>query len=308
VCAVVQVKGHYGGGGRGRIYGGQGQLHAGGDGHRRSMVSHGRPAGVHAFYEDQYEIGDAPLVSSGNSHSLGGSGRRLVSQSRPAVEAVYDGHHGLQEAYGETPVVEVDVGHDDVLVEQHYGPGEKSLGDMGTFATSGLYTQLIGKPTRLLYRRVKPVSRAQLAAPRRVVLTEELDHFDKGYEQLYDQGHVEAEPVYGLEAHYGHDGMAAPERRVAERAHGFVDRHSDLVYDEHVKPAGNMIENVPVGYEGDHVGAYSGHAAEHREADLDYNYGYDHHIDTPRITGHVASGRRIVERMSVEHGRHSGGY
>jgi len=241
------------------------------------------------------------VVSSGNSHSLGGSGRRLVSQSRPAVKAVYDGHHGVQEAYGETPVVEVDAGHDDVLVEQYYGPGEKSLGDMGTFATSGLYTQFIGKPTPLLYRRVKPVSRAQLAAPRRVVLTEELDHVDQGYEQVYD-----------LQAHYehdqGYDGMVAPERRVAERAHGFVDRHSDLVYDEHVEPAGSMIEHVPVGYEGDHVGAYSGHAAVHREADLDYNYGSDHHVDTPRIAGHVAPGRRLVERMSVDHRRHSGGY
>merc|ERR1712133_25959 len=199
------------------------------------------------------------VMSSGNSHSLGGSGRRLVSQSRPAVKAVYDGHHGLQEAYGETPVVEVDAGHDDVLVEQYYGPGEKSLGDMGTFATSGLYTQFIGKPTPLLYRRQKPVSRAQLAAPRRVVLTEEAD-LEHGYADLYDQdydriaapvrrvaehvsvGHgdlgyvnhhrhgsdsrhvVEAEPAYGLEAHYDHGvlgddvygsaGQSVPVRRV----------------------------------------------------------------------------------------------
>merc|ERR1712126_8525 len=128
-----------------------------------------------------------------------------------------------------------------------YGPGEKSLGDMGTVATSGLYSQFIGKPTPLLYRRVKPVSRAQLAAPRRVVLIEEAD-LDHGYDDLYDQGYdriaapvrrvaervsvghvVEAEPAYGLEEHYDHGvvgddghvtaGQSVPMRRV-QQLHG----------------------------------------------------------------------------------------
>jgi len=290
VCAVVQVKGHYGGGGRGRIYGGQGQLHAGGDGHRRSMVSHGRPAGVHAFYEDQYEIGDAPLVSSGNSHSLGGSGRRLVSQSRPAVEAVYDGHHGLQEAYGETPVVEVDVGHDDVLVEQHYGPGEKSLGDMGTFATSGLYTQLIGKPTRLLYRRVKPVSRAQLAAPRRVVLTEEAD-LDHGYDDLYDQGH---------------DRLVAPRRNVlakeADLDHGYDDLYS-------------VAERVSVGHGGLGNVYRHGHGSGSRHVvEAEPAYGLEAHYDHGVVGDDVygSAGQSVpvrrVQHLNGGHGRRVGGH
>merc|ERR1712126_234568 len=105
------------------------------------------------------------------------------------------------------------------------------------------------------------VSRAQLAAPRRAVLAEEAD-LDHGYDYLYDQGYdkiaapvrrvaervsvghedlgnvhrhghgsgsrhvVEAEPAYGLEAHYDHGvvgddvhgtaGHSVPVRRVQQ--------------------------------------------------------------------------------------------
>jgi len=227
------------------------------------------------------------VVSSGNSHSLGGSGRRLVSQSRPAVKAVYDGHHGVQEAYGETPVVEVDAGHDDVLVEQYYGPGEKSLGDMGTFATSGLYTQFIGKPTPLLYRRVKPVSRAQLAAPRRVVLTEEAD-LDHGYADLYDQDY---------------DRIAAPVRRVAERVSvghgdlGNVNHHGHGSGSRHVveaEPAYGLEAHYDHGVVGDDVHVTAGQSVPMRSVQqLHGGHGR-------RVEGH---GRRIEG-----HGRRVGGY
>jgi len=214
------------------------------------------------------------VVSGGNSHSLDGSGRRLVSQSRPTVEAVYNSHHGLQEAYGETPVVEVDAGHDDVLVEQYYGPGEQSLGDMGTFATSGLYTQFIGKPTRLLYRRLKPVSRAKLAAPRRVVLTEEAD-LDHGYDGLYDQGY---------------ERIAAPVRRVAERVsvgHGDL---GNLNLHGHGSGSRHVVEDEP---------AYGLRAHyDHEVVGHDALYG---------TAGQSVPVRR-VENLNGGHGRRLGGH
>jgi len=243
------------------------------------------------------------VVSGGNSHSLDGSGRRLVSQSRPTVEAVYNSHHGLQEAYGETPVVEVDAGHDDVLVEQYYGPGQQSLGDMGTFATSGLYTQFIRKPTRPLYRRLKPVSRAQLAAPRRVVLTEEAD-LDHGYDGLYDQGHdrlsaprrvvltEEADLDHGYDGLYdqGYERIAAPVRRVAERV---SVGHGDL---------GNLNLH---GH-----GSGSRHVVEDEPA-----YGLRAHYDH-EVVGHDAlygtAGQSVpvrrVENLNGGHGRRLGGH
>jgi len=242
------------------------------------------------------------VASRANSHSLGGSGRLLVSQSRPAVHDVHDGHHGLQEAYGVTPVVEVDAGHDDALVEQYYGPGEKSLGDMGTVATSGLYTQFIGKPTPLLYRRVKPVSRAQLAAPRRVVLTEEAD-LDHGYDGLYDQGH---------------DRLSAPRRVVlteeADLDHGYDDLY-DQDYDRIAAPVRRVAERVSVGH-GDLGNVYRhGHGSGSRHVvEAEPAYGLEAHYDHGVVGDdvHVTAGQsvpmRSVQQLHGGHGRRVEGY
>merc|ERR1711862_1021893 len=102
-----------------------------------------------------------------------GGVRRVVEHARPVV---YDDHEYGYDEYGhdfyddDVDVVEV-VGDSDVLVEQYHGTGEEADGEIGTYATSGEYSTFIGKPTRLMYRRLAPARRVERG--RRVVYTEE---------------------------------------------------------------------------------------------------------------------------------------
>merc|ERR1712219_15138 len=80
---------------------------------------------------------------------------RRVAEHRPlVVESAYDDYADFDQ-YDDTAVVEV-LGDDEVLVEQYHGLGEGPDGETGTYASSGLYQQFIGEPTRLMYRRLAP--------------------------------------------------------------------------------------------------------------------------------------------------------
>merc|ERR1711951_11362 len=103
-------------------------------------------ATIVGIFGDAY-IPSSPVVYGSPSH-------KVVDHHPVVYDSAYD-DYGKFDQYDDSAVVEV-LGDDEVLVEQYHGLGEGPDGEMGTYASSGLYQQFIGEPTRLMYRRLAP--------------------------------------------------------------------------------------------------------------------------------------------------------
>jgi len=217
----------------------------------RRTYGHRLPVDTSVGHHGRRTYGHLPVATS-----VGHYGRRTYGHRRPVAK--YDGLVDLGEYMDDTRVVEVPTSSDNLLVEQYYGPGEQSLGDMGTFASSGLYTQFVGEPTRILFRRLQPVSRARLAAPRRVVLTDEAElGYEYGYDHGYDGHHdTRYEAVRRPISHGSHGGV-----RRGVSGHVVLTDEAELGYDGHSRHGyeHGYDHVVPVSRYVDHTSGYSRH-------------------------------------------------